>query len=327
MLKSTQARRSAPATEFPPLRRRATQTLQVNLGYRCNQACVHCHVNAGPTRIEMMDDATIRLIVPVLRALGASTLDLTGGAPELHPRFRELVREARAEGVEVVDRCNLTILTEPGFEGLAEFLAREGVSVVASLPCYSAENVDRQRGRGVFERSIEALRSLNALGYGRLGTGLRLSLVFNPQGASLPPDQKALEAQYRKELMDRFGVVFSDLLTMTNMPIQRFATVLRLQGGYDGYMDLLRTKFEPANLEGVMCRDLVSVDYRGLLYDCDFNQQLHLPLEPDDTDHPQPHLRDLLEGDVFGRAIRVDAHCFGCTAGQGSSCSGALGAR
>ncbi|MBK5257073.1 MAG: arsenosugar biosynthesis radical SAM protein ArsS [Vicinamibacteria bacterium] len=316
----------AAPTKFPPIRRRATQTLQVNLGYRCNQACVHCHVNAGPSRTEMMDDETIRLIVPVLRSLGARTLDLTGGAPELHPRFRGLVSEAVAAGVQVVDRCNLTILTEPGFEDLAGFLARERVIVVASLPCYTAENVDRQRGKGVFGRSIEALHLLNSLGYGKEGTGLRLSLVFNPQGSSLPPDQRKLEAQYRHELAEHFDIVFTDLLTITNMPIQRFGDTLRREGRYEPYMDLLRAKFEPTNLESVMCRDLVSVDYRGLLYDCDFNQQLHLPVEPDDLDRPQPHLRDLLEGDVFGRAIRVDSHCFGCTAGQGSSCSGALGA-
>lgn len=314
------------ATQFPPLRRRATQTLQVNLGYRCNQACVHCHVNAGPTRTEMMDDETVRLIVPVLRSLGARTLDLTGGAPELHPGFRSLVSEAVALGVQVVDRCNLTILTEPGFEDLAGFLARERVTVVASLPCYTAANVDRQRGKGVFGRSIEALHRLNALGYGKEGSGLGLSLVFNPQGPSLPPDQRKLEAQYRHELAEHFDIVFTDLLTITNMPIQRFGDTLRREGRYESYMGLLRAKFEPANIESVMCRDLVSVDYRGLLYDCDFNQQLHLPIEPDELDRPQSHLRDLLEGDIFGRTIRVDSHCFGCTAGQGSSCSGALGA-
>jgi len=304
--------------------RRATQTLQVNLGYRCNQACVHCHVNAGPSRTEMMDDATLALIVPVLQALGASRLDLTGGAPELHPRFRTLVGAAVAAGIQVVDRCNLTVLTEPGIEGLAEFLAEQRVAVVASLPCYQAANVDRQRGRGVFDKSIEALLQLNSLGYGKAGSALRLSLVFNPQGQSLPPDQKTLEAQYRLELAKHFGVVFTELLTITNMPIQRFADTLRREGKYDSYLDLLRAKFEPANLASVMCRDLVSVDYRGYLYDCDFNQQLQLPMDSVDPERTQPHLLDLLRGDVAGRIIRVDSHCFGCTAGQGSSCSGAL---
>lgn len=273
----------------------------------------------------MMDEATIRLIVPALRSLSAHTLDLTGGAPELHPQFRDLVHAARAAGIEVVDRCNLTVLNEPGFEDLASFLAGEGVAIVASLPCYSAGNVDRQRGRGVFDRSIRALRDLNALGYGRPGSGLRLSLVFNPQGPSLPPPQPDLEARYRKELAENFGVAFTDLLTMTNMPIQRFGETLRRERRYDAYMDLLRLKFEPANLEGVMCRDLLSVDYRGVLYDCDFNQQLQLPLDPHEAGGPRPHLGDLLEGDLSGRSIRVDSHCFGCTAGQGSSCSGALG--
>jgi radical SAM/Cys-rich protein len=326
MLKFTPTLPVAAATRFPPLRRRATQTLQVNLGYRCNQACIHCHVNAGPTRTEMMDDETLRLIVPVLRSLGVRTLDLTGGAPELHPGFRSLVSEAVALGVQVVDRCNLTILTEPGFEDLAEFLAREGVTVVASLPCYTAENVDRQRGKGVFDRSIDALHRLNALGYGREGSGLSLSLVFNPQGPSLPPDQRKLQAEYRVELKEHFGIEFTDLLTITNMPIQRFGDTLRREGKYDAYMDLLRATFEAANLESVMCRDLISVDYQGFLHDCDFNQMLQLPIEADDRAGARSHLRDLLRSDLVGRAIRVDSHCFGCTAGQGSGCSGALGA-
>lgn len=309
---------AAPAAVFPPLQRGALTTLQVNLGYRCNQACSHCHVNAGPTRTEMMDAANLALIPEVLAARGIGTLDLTGGAPELHPGFRELVRQARALGVAVLDRCNLTILSEPGQEDLAVFLAQQGVTVVASLPCYLEDNVDRQRGQGVFERSIAGLHQLNALGYGREGSGLELNLVFNPQGPNLPPPQAQLEADYRRELADRYGVVFNHLYALANMPIQRFAAVLRQSGALEGYQQLLVDNHRDANLAAVMCRSLISVDWRGVLFDCDFNQQLGLSL-------PLPrHLRDLLQWDPAGEPIAVAAHCFGCTAGSGSSCGGAL---
>ena len=307
-----------PATAFPPLQRGPLTTLQVNLGYRCNQACSHCHVNAGPSRTEMMDPATLALIPSVLAARQLSCLDLTGGAPELHPQFRELVVAARQLGVEVLDRCNLTILSEPGQADLARFLADQGVTVVASLPCYAAENVDRQRGSGVFERSIEALRQLNALGYGQPGSGLELQLVYNPQGPVLPPPQPALEADYRRRLGEEHGIVFNRLLALANMPIQRFATGLRSSGGYDAYLDLLRHHHRSANLSQVMCRSLISVDWRGYLYDCDFNQQLGLPIER------SAHLRDLLIHGPGAQTIRVGEHCFGCTAGAGSSCGGAL---
>ena len=308
-------------TRFPAIRRARLDTLQVNLGYKCNQSCVHCHVNAGPNRTEMMDDATLALIPQVLATRGLATLDLTGGAPELHQGFRELVRAARAQGVRVIDRCNLTILFEPGQDGLAEFLAGQRVEVVASMPCYSAANVDKQRGDGVFDLSIAALQQLNALGYGQEGSGLILNLVYNPQGASLPPDQQKLQADYKRELSQHFGIVFNELFALTNMPIQRFGSTLVSKGTFDSYMDLLKSSFQAQNLPGVMCRNTVSVDWQGWLSDCDFNQQLGLPLG---TSGLRRHLRDLLKNSLDEQPIRVAGHCFGCTAGQGSSCGGAL---
>ena len=312
------------SSDFPALRRQATATLQVNLGYRCNQSCVHCHVNAGPNRTEMMDAGTMALIPQVLAARGIGTLDLTGGAPELHPGFRDLVRSARALGVKVIDRCNLTILFEPGQEGLAEFLAEHEVEVVASLPCYSMDNVDRQRGKGVFDKSIAALQRLNALGYGREGSGRVLNLVYNPQGAVLPPPQPALEADYKRELGAHFGIVFNSLFALANMPIQRFGSMLISKGQFNGYIRLLKDNHRDANLAQVMCRSLISVDWLGRLYDCDFNQQLDLPMGGGAEAGPR-HLRDLLQADADGAPIRVAEHCYGCTAGNGSSCGGALG--
>ena len=316
------------STDFPPIRRHALRTLQVNLGYRCNQSCVHCHVNAGPGRTEMMDTATLALIPEILQARAIRTLDLTGGAPELHDGFRELVCQARALGVAVIDRCNLTILFEPGQDDLAEFLAAHNVTVVASLPCYAPENVDRQRGGGVFDKSIAGLRRLNALGYGRPGSGLTLDLVYNSQGAVLPPDQALLEKDYKRELASRFDIEFNALLALTNMPIQRFGSMLISKGGFNAYMELLKDNFVSANLGQVMCRDLISVDWQGHLYDCDFNQQLGLALpllqRGAATPVARPHLRDLLTSDPAGGPVRVADHCFGCTAGKGSSCGGAL---
>ena len=312
------------ASDFPAIRRQATATLQVNLGYRCNQSCVHCHVNAGPNRTEMMDAETMALIPQVLAARGIGTLDLTGGAPELHPGFRDLVRSARALGVKVIDRCNLTILFEPGQEGLAEFLAEHEVEVVASLPCYSMDNVDRQRGKGVFDKSIAGLQRLNALGYGREGSGRVLNLVYNPQGAVLPPPQPALEADYKRELGAHFGIVFNSLFALANMPIQRFGSMLISKGQFNGYIRLLKDNHRDANLAQVMCRSLISVDWLGRLYDCDFNQQLDLPMGGGAEAGPR-HLRDLLQADADGAPIRVAEHCYGCTAGNGSSCGGALG--
>jgi len=308
------------ATEFPALRRRTLEILQVNLGYKCNQTCVHCHVNAGPNRTEMMESKTLALIPQVLAARDLHTLDLTGGAPELHEGFRDLVRAARAQDCKVIDRCNLTILFEPGQEDLAEFLAAQQVEIVASLPCYSLDNVDKQRGKGTFDKSIAALQKLNVLGYGQPDSGLTLNLVFNPQGASLPPDQTSLQADYQRELFEHFGIVFNQLFVITNMPIQRFGSMLVSKGQFNDYLRLLKENFAAANLDTVMCRNLVSVDWQGFLYDCDFNQQLELAI----SGQGRPHLRDLLLQDLQDHPIQVAGHCYGCTAGQGSSCGGAL---
>ncbi len=310
-------------TSFPALRRRTVDTLQVNLGYRCNQSCQHCHVNAGPTRTEEMSRETIDAVIAFLAASpDVRTLDLTGGAPELNPHFRALVVAARERGVRVIDRCNLTILDEPGQEGLGQFLAQHAVEIVASLPCYLEDNVDRQRGKGVFGASIRGLQQLNALGYGQPGSRLTLNLVYNPQGASLPPPQQALEQDYKRHLAAHFGVVFNQLFTLVNMPIQRFGSMLVSKGQFNRYMGLLRSAHRDANLGQVMCRSLVSVDWQGYLYDCDFNQQLGLPIQR--AGKARVHLTDLTAAQLDDLPIRVADHCFGCTAGQGSSCGGAL---
>ncbi|MBI4693293.1 MAG: arsenosugar biosynthesis radical SAM protein ArsS [Gammaproteobacteria bacterium] len=315
---------------FPELRRARLTTLQVNLGYRCNQSCIHCHVNAGPTRTEMMSAETLALVLQVLTHCELGTLDLTGGAPELHPGFRELVAAARALGVRVIDRCNLTVLLEPGQEELAEFLAAQGVEIVASLPCYSVDNVDRQRGSGVFEKSIAALRRLNALGYGRKDSGLVLTLVYNPQGPVLPPPQAQLQAEYRRELGSKFGIEFNALFALTNMPIQRFGSTLISKRQFGNYLALLKAHHQDEHMQHVMCRQLVSVDWQGRLYDCDFNQQLGLGIDSwacmTQSSLRALHLRDLLDTNPAGASIRVGEHCYGCTAGSGSSCGGALGA-
>ena len=311
------------ALEFPAIRRRSVETLQVNLGYKCNQTCVHCHVNAGPTRTEMMDLQTTDTVLAFLRASKVSALDLTGGAPELNPHFRHLVVEARQLGVKVMDRCNLTILEEPGQEDLAAFLAAQQVEVIASLPCYMEDNVNQQRGNGVFEKSIRALRALNALGYGRPGSGLALNLVYNPQGPSLPPPQVQLEADYKAHLGAEYGVQFNQLYTLANMPIQRFGSMLISKGQFNAYMHLLRQAHRDDNLDGVMCRSMVSVDWQGYIYDCDFNQMLDLPLAVDGR--KRAHLSEMIGRNLDGNPIVVRDHCFGCTAGQGSSCGGALG--
>lgn len=307
---------------FPRLIRTRLDTLQVNLGYRCNQACLHCHVNASPKRSEMMGGATAALVVEFLKSSGVGTLDLTGGAPELNPHFRDLVSAARELGLRVIDRCNLTILEEPGYEDLAGFLAEQGVEIVASLPCYLEENVDRQRGDGVFAASLRALRRLNDLGYGRPDSGRVLNLVFNPQGPVLPPPQGPLEAAYQRELRERYGLVFNSLYTLANMPIKRFGGTLVTQGRFEAYMALLQAAHNPDNLAWVMCRSLVSLDWQGYAYDCDFNQMLGLPLGA--TGKERVHLRELLRFDWENRPITVAGHCYGCTAGAGSSCGGAL---
>ena len=307
---------------FPEVRRGRLKTLQVNLGYRCNQSCVHCHVNAGPTRTEQMDAQTIETVLAFLAARRAATLDITGGAPELHPQFRSLVSQARALGVHVIDRCNLTILGEPGQEDLAGFLAAHGVEIVASLPCYTRELVERQRGKGVYDASIAALKKLNALGYGAPGSGLLLNLVYNPQGPSLPPAQQKLEADYKRVLAEEHGVRFNSLYTLTNMPIARFGSLLVSKKQFAPYLELLKSSYREENLAAVMCRELVSVDWQGYVYDCDFNQMLGLPLRI--AGRPRARRSDLLERNLEGNPVAVRDHCFGCTAGQGSSCGGAL---
>jgi len=308
-------------TDFPQLRRRGLDILQVNLGYRCNQSCAHCHVDAGPKRHEQMSSGTVDAVLDFLRRERPHTLDLTGGAPELNPNFRRLVEIACELGVDVMDRCNLTILVEPGHEDLAAFLAARRVKIVASLPCYLEENVDGQRGKGAFGASIAGLRRLNALGYGGGRSGLVLDLVYNPTGPDLPPPQCCLEPEYKRVLGERYGVCFDNLLTLANMPIRRFGSMLQSQGGFASYMGILKTAHRDENLDTVMCRGLVSVDWRGYLYDCDFNQMLDLPL---DHGAGRRHISSLAGSALSGEPIQVGEHCYGCTAGQGSSCGGAL---
>lgn len=309
-------------TTFPPLKRGKLTTVQVNVGYLCNQQCLHCHVNAGPNRKEIMDSKTAHHVMEYTLGSGATIMDLTGGAPELNPHFRWLVREAHRNGINVIDRCNLTVLLEPGQEDLAQFLADHEVAITASLPCYSEENVDGQRGKGVFGNSIRALQTLNALGYGRSDSDLQLNLVYNPLGPYLPPPQQSLEADYKKQLYDNYGIEFSSLLTLTNMPIQRFGSTLISRGEFDQYMVLLREAYQDSNLDSVMCRTLISIDWQGYVYDCDFNQMLKLPLMVGNK--PKTHITDLMGKDLRGNPVVVMDHCYGCTAGQGSSCGGAL---
>jgi radical SAM/Cys-rich protein len=311
--------RSLAAHRLAPLARSETTTLQVNVGLRCDLACHHCHVEAGPKRTEALGEAlALRVLAVLERNPQLATLDLTGGAPELNPHFRGLARGARALGRRVIDRCNLTVLLEPGQEDTAEFLARERVEVVASLPCHTPGNVDAQRGKNVYERSLAALRALNALGYARPESGLALSLVYNPLGAFLPAPQQQLEADYQREL-GALGIAFDRLLTITNMPIKRFARELARSGKHAEYMALLVNHFNAATVSSLMCRDTLSVAWDGALYDCDFNQALALPLR---GPHSLFELDDVRE--LAGLAIATGSHCFGCTAGAGSSCGGAL---
>ncbi|HUI26501.1 MAG TPA: arsenosugar biosynthesis radical SAM (seleno)protein ArsS [Candidatus Kryptonia bacterium] len=306
------------------MRRERLQTLQINVGKLCNQACHHCHVDAGPKRTEIMTRATAERLVELLaRSATIATVDVTGGAPELNPHFTFLVERARALGRRVMVRCNLTVLFVDGMEYLPEFYRDHDVELVCSLPCYTAENVDQQRGRGVFDHSVAALRKLNALGYGRAGSPLTLNLVYNPLGAFLPPPQAELEARYKAELAEHFGIEFHQLLTITNMPIKRFAEQLDRWGKLDEYMGLLVNHFNPATVRDLMCRSLVSVGWEGTLYDCDFNQMLELPIQSA-TAEPLTiwNIADLSA--VAGGDIRTGSHCFGCTAGSGSSCGGAL---
>jgi len=309
------------ASDFPSVQRNKLEVLQANLGYLCNLSCSHCHVNAGPKRTELMQRDTIDELLTTLQTHNIGTLDLTGGAPEMNPHFRYLVTEARALGVQVIDRCNLSILQQPGYEDLAEFLAQKKVIITASLPCYIEENVAKQRGKGVYKDSIDALTKLNALGYG-VQPELTLNLAYNPIGPTLPPPQKELEADYKRELKEHWGVEFNQLLTITNMPISRFGSVLLSKGQYVDYMKLLRDNFSPTALEHVMCRSVVSVDWQGYLYDCDFNQLLELSIPHEHQ--RRPHIRDLKNLELTGRPVATAEHCYGCTAGHGSSCSGSL---
>ena len=341
-------------TDFPEIRRETTHTLQVNLGYLCNLSCTHCHVNAGPTRTELMSKETIDEVLTYIDLHSIRTLDLTGGAPEMNPHFTYVVSEARKRGLNVIDRCNLTILQEPGYESMAEFLAEHQVSIVASLPCYAEQNVNEQRGKGVYQESIDALKKLNKLGYGK-SDSLLLDLVYNPNGAFLPPNQQQLEQDYKTRLFDEHTIEFNQLLTITNMPISRFGGMLLAKGKYDDYMQLLKDNFSDSNLSSLMCKSLISVDWQGYVYDCDFNQMLEMPLlqatkplaeklepsaqkteplakklEPSAkiatiaSDKTRTHLRELLNADIQGQSIVIGEHCYGCTAGQGSSCGGAL---
>ncbi len=306
-------------SSFPNIRRGILQTLQVNLGYLCNLSCTHCHVNAGPKRTELMSRENMQVALQFAEKYKLKNLDLTGGSPEMNPDFCWLVKQARKQGLHVMDRCNPTILVEPGYEDMAEFLAEQQVEVIASLPCYLEDNVDAQRGKGVFTASIKALKILNELGYGQHDSGLVLNLVFNPQGISLPAPQLQLEESYRQFLKQHFNIQFNQLFTITNMPIKRFGAVLLAKGQFDDYMTLLKQAYQTENLEQVMCKTLLSVDWQGNVYDCDFNQMLELPITGKTT-----HLSQLLEHMPEELPITVAEHCYGCTAGQGSSCTGGL---
>lgn len=311
---------SIAAAGREPLRAGGIRILQVNLGKLCNQTCAHCHVDAGPDRRESMTRGTAENVLDFLERSAAGTLDITGGAPEMNPVFRFLVEGARALGRHTIDRCNLTILLAPGFRDLPEFLAQNQVEVIASLPCYLEDNCDAQRGEGVFQESLQALRILNGLGYGKENSPLRLNLVYNPVGWGLPPDQAGLESDYRRHLGERYGIVFHRLFTLANMPISRFLDDLLRQGQYENYMRRLIDAFNPATLDGLMCCDTLSVDWRGCLFDCDFNQMLDLPVDP----AAGRHVADADPARLWGRSIRTANHCFGCTAGCGSTCQGSV---
>ena len=305
--------------KFRQIYRQELKTLQVNLGYKCNQQCLHCHVNASPKRSEIMSLETINNIKKFIVKHKIKSLDLTGGAPELNPNFYDLVTWATKNNIELIDRCNLTILLEPNQKDLVGFLAENKVTIVASMPCYLEENVDAQRGKGTYGKSIKALKLLNQAGYGKIETGLILNLVYNPQDANLPPAQTQLEQDYKKQLMDKYQIEFNNLLVITNVPIARFGSSLISKGLFDQYLHKLQTSFNPSNLDGLMCKSLISVDWQGYLFDCDFNQMLNIPLSG-----KRVNIKDFNHKTTKDLAIEVGGHCFACTAGQGSSCSGAL---
>lgn len=316
---------SLAAHNWGPLVREETRTVQINVGKFCNQACHHCHVDAGPKRMEIMSREVAERTMELLgRSPTVEVVDITGGAPELNPNFRWLVTESRRLGRRVIDRSNLTVFFQPGMENLPQFLAEHQVEIAASLPCYTAENVDKQRGRGVFDKSVRALQLLNRLGYGLPESPWILNLVYNPLGASLPPSQDRLEADYKQQLRDRFGIEFHNLYTLTNLPIKRFADFLRLNGRLADYMGLLVNHFNPRIVPNLMCRSLVSVGWDGILYDCDFNQMLDLSMSPCPRTLGLTIWKLNSFSGLSGRRIRTGSHCFGCTAGAGSSCGGTL---
>jgi radical SAM/Cys-rich protein len=310
-------------SQFPDIQRSSPEILQVNLGYLCNQTCQHCHVNAGPNRTELMHQSNIDNLLHILSNPGIHTLDLTGGAPEMNPLFKELVVKATAMGKKVIDRCNLTILNEPGYADLTAFLAKNKVEIIASLPCYLEQNVDGQRGEGVYQKSIDGLKILNQAGYAQADSDLILNLVYNPTGPYLPPAQQQLENDYKKYLNDEFGIQFNHLFTITNMPIARFGSSLISQGKFEEYMNLLKDSMNLSNLNAVMCKNQLSVDWQGFIYDCDFNQMLNLNLKNPETGNSL-HIQDLMQIGIENLPILVADHCFGCIAGAGSSCGGAL---
>jgi radical SAM/Cys-rich protein len=303
-------------------KRRAVDVLQVNMGRYCNLACIHCHVESGPTRTEMMSRENVEAVLGFFMRSGIPTIDITGGAPELHPDFDYLVATASKLGRHVMDRCNLTVIFEPGKEYLPGFFKRHEVELVCSLPCYSKENVDKQRGKGTFDASIRALQRLNEIGYGQVDSDLVLNLVYNPVGSHLPPPQAQLERDYKRILREQFGIVFNHLFCLTNMPITRYATHLKLRGEYDRYVQLLENNFNAATLNQVMCRNLISIGWEGWVYDCDFNQMLDLPMQ--DAAGQRLNITSLVLDQVANRPILVGDHCYACTAGSGSSCGGAL---
>lgn len=305
-------------TNFPPLTRKALQTVQVNLGYKCNQRCLHCHVNAGPNRKEMMNRETVDAVIDFVIKNKINTVDLTGGAPELNENFRYIIQKLKKSHVKIIDRCNLTVLHEKGMEDLADFLASHGVQIIASLPCYEKDNVDRQRGKDVFNKSISALKILNKLGYGQT-KNLLLNLVYNPQNDSLPPNQFNLENEYKRRLYKEHKIVFNNLYTITNMPISRFGSQLVSSKKFVNYMQLLKDSFSINAHSRVMCKSLISIDYNGYVYDCDFNQLLGIPLS-----NEKKHISELNISNLSQKQIAIADHCYGCTAGSGSSCGGTL---
>ncbi len=307
-------------TSFPNIKKESIDTLQINIGYKCNQACKHCHVNSSPSRTEMMSEEILDLIPKIIKKLNIKTLDITGGAPEMNPNFKKLVLSLKNQDINIIDRCNLTIFFEKGYEDLPNFLAENKVTITASLPCYEKENVERQRGSGVFDKSINAIKILNNLGYGKDNTELELNLVYNPINPTLPPAQDKLEKDYKKVLFEKYKITFNKLYTITNMPINRYADFLKMTGELEKYFELLAKNFNQQNLKSLMCKKTLSIDWEGQIYDCDFNQQLKLKSESGPK-----NLYELLNyTSSFNYPIAAKNHCFACTAGAGSSCGGSL---